>query len=467
MAITLSGFFDSKGSSVKADAASIAEAAALLLSPQGIKFQSRAGQSSPAGWANMALLKLQDAEAAKAKGDTRKYDDLVGEAHAWITGNKQPTRARNVWQTYQENRKSVEKKLQNELSNIANLTDFENANIPPEERARLQARANERLAGVQELISIAQDFGLSVNPQLTRTASGFIPTMDTQRQGSSRDMAFRTGEPTKVRRTANGFEVYGVNTGRVLGTAASESEAQALQLELTSGARGDVQGAYTGTTGTGSTGSYSGAGSEYVNALSENVNAKAAAAEAQGFTVTPEMRAMYLAQAQQELDPYYSEQKRLLELDTGTSFNRLIEDTRTSEARLARQYGQALDNTQGDLQSRGMLYGGVRQKTEQELADTFNQSFEDVSRSFNRSLEDISLSAEKQLGSNNMANYGTTRSVGRVIAGTPEFQLGSDTNVYRPTGQIYGEMPRSQTYSTQSRANELEGAERDRFSQFV
>lgn len=386
---------------------------------------------------------------------------------------------------------------QNASENLANITDF--TNVPPEEQAAILASDTYKsaLAEVQRYEQQFGEFtevGLSMPvPTLTKDANGNYSSLATQ----TAQNVGRAGEPLRgVQQPDGTWNVVGANSGTVYETFPDASQANAYMTAIQSGSLPDPTGAYdfAGTpaepyvnmaalntylapggaaSATGSTTGAASSGSidEYLSGLSASVDAQAAAAEAQGFTVTPEMRAAYLEQARTELDPYFGEVIRLTELNMGTSLSRLVEDARASEATLQRQYGQSLTNTQENLQDRGLLYGGVRQQTEQTLADTYNEQFAGLGTNFERNLEDTSLAFEEALGSDRASAYGntlgTTQEVGRVIAGTPEFSLGATTNIYQPVGDLYGDITRDQTYAEESRANELETAERDMFSTFV
>ena len=51
--------------------------------------------------------------------------------------------------------------------------------------------------------------------------------------------------------------------------------------------------------------------------------------------------------------------------------------------------------------------------------------------------------------------------------GEPVFGPTADLDVFQPLGDVMGTIPREQTFQEEGRALELEGAERDEFSQFA
>lgn len=379
--------------------------------------------------------------------------------------------AQRLTTSWNEQISNEKRKLQNEAANIANMRDV--SGLPADEANRVLAATQARY---DDFLNKANRFEQSYGAlgenladlRLSRDQSGNF-VADTA--GNQARTVGKSGEPLGIRQTAEGYQIYGSRSGNTYGVFASEADALAEQTRIQSGST-------PGRTLPGSTissgGSFtSGGGSsteDYFSALETAVDSQAAAAEAQGFTVTPEMRALYLAQAQEELKPYYGETIKLLELDIGTSLDRAIEDFQSAEANTVTNYRKNLESSQENLRDSGMLYGGVRDKTERELADTYNTSLDATGRSFERSLEDISTSAEKSLGTTgaqSLLGSRQTRSVGRVLAGSPTFSYGEEKDIFKPIGDVYGEIPRDQTYSTETRANELESAERDRFSQFV
>lgn len=315
-------------------------------------------------------------------------------------------------------------------------------------------------AAVARQLSIEKGAGVvSSKPAAATTSSGSrsLPSSPTV---SGAQPSGHTGETLSIKKVGDAYQIIGNSSGKVYDSKPDVSSALSRQTELNSGAKPDATGAFT-------TGSQ--ATDTYLQATEQNVQEKEAAAVAQGLTVTPEMRAAWLQQAHDELSPYYTEVIKNAELDLGTSLGRLVQDTRASEAAYAKQYGQALEANTGNLQDRGMLYGGVRNESERRLAEAANADLTALDTQFSRGLQDTSTTAARSLGTSTVDSYGkglgSTSSVGRVLAGSPVFQPGSSTNIYQPQGgDQYGDLNRDRTFAEQSRANELEGAERTRFS---
>lgn len=470
----LKRYFESRGQSLTDTPEALKEAAtALLNAPAGLT-----NNSSYRDWADTALRALNDPRGDGTWGGHSAY--------AWLTGAAQPSRAKRVFDTFGESYKEEQAKLQNEAANIANLSDI--AKLSPTEGAKVlasvQPRLDEYAKKVQAFNKNWTDIGFTEYkpPVFQYNKDGYI---EQTTEGERNRTVGRSGEPLKKQVNADGtFSIIGANSGKLyqdgftdeasLNQRMTEMQAGfAEPLQQVGGANGadGAAGAAGANGAAGGTGTGSASADAYLDALGGSVDKQVAAAQAQGFTVTPEMRSAYLAQAKTELDPYYGEQIRMAELDMGKSLGRIVEDAHSAEKITADNYRAALTNKQESLQDRGMLYGGVRKQEEQALADTTNTTFDQIRKNFGRNLTDTSLAAEQTLGSTGAAvkgaALGQTKDIGRVIAGTPEFSFGSDTNIYKPVGDIYGDLKRDITYNENTRANNLEAQERDRFSQIA
>lgn len=211
---------------------------------------------------------------------------------------------------------------------------------------------------------------------------------------------------------------------------------------------------------------------QLVTATEQLVGQKEQAAAMQGVKVTADMRSAWLQEALVELkqNRYYQEVIRNTEFDLGTTLNRLVEDTRAREMNLAQQYKENLKGTQANLQNRGMLYGGVRQQAEKDLADQTNFGLQQLGQNMQRGLQDTSMQGERTLGSSYASGLvpklGNTNLVGRVLAGSPVFQTGEKTNVFQFQGGNYGDLTRSLEEQARVRAGEKESTYRDTFSQY-
>lgn len=353
-------------------------------------------------------------------------------------------------------------------------------------------------------------------PGVVRTATGYITSDEAAATEAFKAAKGKTGAVGRTGETLtinkDTFEIIGDDTGKVYGKGKSLAEALALQTQLQAGSTPSVSGrpdlfatepvlpeeiaaveagtarvataeeleaARLGTLPTleaeqaaaaaEAAAGTTDASTTLVGGLEESVSEKEAAAlEADpSLIVTAEMRDAWLQEAWDEIreNKYYQETIRLAELDIGTSIDRLIQDTRATEAALAKQYGEALTSTQKSLQGRGLLYGGVRAGEERALAEEANVALTAEDIAFRRGLQDVTSEAERYLGSERSLalapTFGATTGVGRVLAGTPTFQAGEAISAFEPIGDIYGSLAREQEEEARYRSGEKEAAFRD------
>ena len=364
-------------------------------------------------------------------------------------------------------------------------------------------------------------------PGLTRTADGYELTSDVEAgivpgtpeyqpsfgtQGVEPGTPGHSGTFTRVEQQPDGtFAILDANTGEVMESGLpSEAAALSRQNQLQAGSTPQLTGqptvfatepvlpeeqaalasgqatvatpeqlAQAGGATASATASITGSLSAdtVVTGLETGVASQEAAfvASNPGVEVTPEMRAMWLAQARAEFSPYFQEQIRLAEFDLGTSLNRLIEDTRLRELELNVQTKEGFENLQQSLQQRGMLYGGegggTRGQEQRQFTEQANLNYYQLGRGLERGLQDVGMQGERTLGTAGaeqfFGGFSPVQSVGLLREGEPTFGPTQALDVFQPMGNILGDIPREQTYQEESRATDLEELERTEFSQFA
>ncbi len=287
---------------------------------------------------------------------------------------------------------------------------------------------------------------------------GLVP--ETTYSGNS-----RVGEGVNTVQGSDGkWSVVGANTGTVYGSGyATAAEAQSQANLVVGGSTAQATGAFAPG---GSEYTPSGTTEEdFANDVASSMSdaESAALAENPSLVITAEMRAQFYADAVTDLAPYYEEVISNIETTTGVSFDRLIEDITTQETALAEEYRQGLKSLQSDLQARGMLYGGVRETEESELATAANVEAAALETELTRGLEDISLAFSQQLGTEAATEYGaglgTTSLLGRALPGVPTFTIAGATNIYQPIGEFTQEtatVPSERALAETELATELE-----------
>lgn len=276
----------------------------------------------------------------------------------------------------------------------------------------------------------------------------------------------------------NKATITGPNGEQVTPRVATKEEIQ----QSTTGQLQSFNEAYAPKSGAGATNAANGGGAgssaaanDAYTAIENSVTSKENAATSANpdLVVTPEMRAQWVKEAEDELSQnrYYAELFKNTEADLGTSFSRIAEDFAINLKDIQTSYGRNLETTQANLQDQGMLYGGVRAKAERQLAQDTQSNLDKLNLSTSRSLQDLSTAAERNLGSDTYKatadKLGSFNYAGRVLAGTPTFTTGSPTASLTYTGGQYGDINRSIQTEIQTRAAEKETAFRDITSQYA
>lgn len=325
-----------------------------------------------------------------------------------------------------------------------------------------QAAAGEAAAATKDAAIAARSESLA-----PATSSGTSSTAGAQARGMN--------ESTRTQRNVDGtYSIIGTSTGTVYQSGLPDVEsALSAQQAMMGGSTPDAVGAFSPVGGGQGTPGGGGSLTDLTNDITSSISEAEAAALAgdQSLIVTPEMRAEWLAQAVDELTPYYQETITNLEQVFSIDFQRLTEDLRTSESALAESYRTGVASLQTSLRDRGLLYGGVRTNEEDQLASTTNTELTNLDTAFTRSLQDLSTGAsnsvEQTLGSTGAQNLenslntslGSVSMAGRVLSGTPGL-VASTTNadLLDIRGGITGSVPNQQTEDEYTRAGDLETA---------
>lgn len=484
MAFSLLDYYKTRGQNIPNTPEGILDAVEALLSPEGRQMASMAGQSSPEAWATAALQQIQGlATGIKDQNGESPYS--LDNAYAWVTGNKQPSRAANVWRKFNENKADLERQVQNELSNIANIADFSNPNLTEEEKTKAMETIQARQAELDQLLGIAEAFGIDTNNAVVKDASGnYIPAAAARTQTGTPNS---TGEESTIIKTdpnTGKLSVVGVNTGKVYGADFNSSaDAQSFQNTIYGGnttperaGTGMVAGGVSGTS-TPTPGGNAAPGAttpDVYDALANSVAEKEAAAVAANpnHEFTPEMRAEWLKQAWAEVNANgaYREQIADQEKQLGRSFERIVQDASTAGAALAESYRTGVRTLQNNLQDAGMLYGGVRTGQEQELANAANVKAAAINTDTTRALQDVSRAGEQNLGTDAAKKIADATG---MYSGTGTFNPGAITpqnpvpqnKIFSIEGDRMGVIPRNMEQDALARQNELESTFSNQFKE--
>ena len=175
-------------------------------------------------------------------------------------------------------------------------------------------------------------------------------------------------------------------------------------------------------------------------------------------TITPELTAQFMAQAHNEIDPYYSNQLKVATdqfmTSLGYSANQIVQNEQNAQIQYGRQFKQ-LGETAAE---QGFAQSGIRQRQEGELATDTQRSLDASRAAFQNATN---LAAGKFAGEYGYSNLPgmTISNAPRVLAGQGTFsQDTTQSPVYSLSPSVYSGITGSQQY-------EKEGALRTRASQ--
>lgn len=173
----------------------------------------------------------------------------------------------------------------------------------------------------------------------------------------------------------------------------------------------------------------------------------------------------FLAQAKQELAPYYGQLFKQADEDLRVGFKQIGEDLASNEEQLGRKYGQDLQATQESLAARGLAFSGIRDKQENDLASQTKSAIEAGRREAERRALDLGTKGERLLGSSQFpTNLPTVNAAPTPItgqAGVYGFSNPSGTRqLFNSVGGTTGTLQQEQLEAEQARQRELTGNER-------
>lgn len=491
-----------------------------LINDQG--FSSLVGSDRPSQSAQTALQMIQAYNTAASQGDAKTANGYLSNAQYWLKTFGGYDVASDYLSRGQQTISQIQQRIENAQSNISNLGDFSSGKLTNAQQEQiLQSPAYQAAqADLNKWSAAADGLGMDLSASgISKDASGnYVPkewitasSHPANPANSSTQTPAKPGLGSTVKQQADGSYAIVNPDGSVLqGGFKDVTSALAAQTTMVTGAppaQTDTSGTTTSTS-TGSTTDSSNTGSSnpppgatlisgpsglqgltedqiwrdpngkdiyklapsgsLVGDLSKTVDDKAAAAAAADPTLTADqlagMRATWLQQAWQEAKDsgVYDEQIKQAEVDMGTSFDNAIADAANTTSGIVNKYGTDLTSLQGNLQKNGMLYGGVRNQQEGNLATATNLSLSDAATKEQQALQGASVTGERSLGSKTASGvqdtYGKTSIAGRVLPGSPTFVQGADQNVMSLEGGDYGSLPRGELTDVEQRANQLESS---------
>jgi len=178
--------------------------------------------------------------------------------------------------------------------------------------------------------------------------------------------------------------------------------------------------------------------------------------------VTPEQMADFLAQAQSEIDPYYSGQLKLARENLLFSAGYTKDEVLKAEAELERKYGIGVRQLGERAAETGFLYGGRRRLAERELAEETQADIERTRRALGYETGVAAREFARRWGTEELPTL-EIGAMPRAMAGRRKFGVGAETTpLFQLRPDIYqgliGEQEFARKTAVRQRQAELEEA---------
>ena len=179
--------------------------------------------------------------------------------------------------------------------------------------------------------------------------------------------------------------------------------------------------------------------------------------------ITPQTLVQFLSQAENEINPYYSSQLKLARESLQRTLGYTTDEIRISEKEAERKYGRELRGIGESAAEKGFALSGLRQREEQDLAQTTQDTLEAQRRKLSFTAGGLGETFAQKYGS--PSNIPTISSTPRVLGGEPAFQ--QDTRqapLYSLSPSVYDSLIGSEEFArrsaVQQRASQLEEGQR-------
>jgi hypothetical protein len=178
--------------------------------------------------------------------------------------------------------------------------------------------------------------------------------------------------------------------------------------------------------------------------------------------IDPSQTATFLAQAHNEIDPYYSGQLKLAIDTLSKSVNYATGTQANNEANAQTKYGRDLSTLQGNLADQGFSQSGIRNKQENNLAEDTQNTIDEGRRTLAYNIGNASNTFAQKYGSASAPSFSMGASP-RVLAGESKFDTsGPNSNLYTLSPNVYDGLVGSEQYQQRAdvsnRSSQLESA---------
>lgn len=252
-------------------------------------------------------------------------------------------------------------------------------------------------------------------------------------------------------------------------------------VQMSDGSKQFLRGKYTGGSGNSETPVTSGlrtgnpAFDEMVQAMEVVVRNRAKDGQIinTAIDISPEKVDEFLKQAQDEINPYYQSQFKIIKNSLNNTLGELQAQYNDTEATRSRDFGTTLKSNQTTLGEQGKAVSGDRVTSEKNLVDSTQQAESAAIRDLKYSAQSSANSAEQQIGSKNLqdvavpqagsTDYAGGFTPGQTFAQGLTFQQ-PKSNIFALSGDITGTLEEQQKKDTLLRQQELKNAYLDKMA---
>lgn len=179
--------------------------------------------------------------------------------------------------------------------------------------------------------------------------------------------------------------------------------------------------------------------------------------------ITPEQTAAFMAQASNEIDPYYATQLKIAKDQLLTSLGYTQDQIAMQETQAQKQYNENLRQIGSTAADQGFAQSGIRQRQEQNLASDTQYQLSQARKAAALSAGNAAGQFAQQFGGANLPTAPGLNSMPRIVPGSEGFKyVGESAPLYQLSPGVYDGLTGSNQYeqnvAKRTRASELESA---------
>ena len=178
--------------------------------------------------------------------------------------------------------------------------------------------------------------------------------------------------------------------------------------------------------------------------------------------LTPDQIKGFLDQASKEISPYYQSQLTSIKEDLSNNLKYLQQDYELNKQNKEAQFKQGLETTRENLAGAGLAFSGNRGAQEQGIQQSEQRELDLDALRLSQTAGEQSSQAAKLAGTRNLAglNYPSVNAPTVNLSGAGSYDTGRNLSFAPTTSPVTCSLEREQLTATQTRASNLEEAER-------